>query len=286
MHALAAKIGETDFKAMMQFVLVTLVILPVLPDELYGPYRVLNPFKIWLMVVLIVGISLGGYIIYKFVGPKIGVWAGGVLGGLISSTATTVSYARRSRENPHSSALAAFVVLVASTVVFVRVLILTTVTAPGFLPSVSGPVSVMFLALAAIALWHWLRNRTESAPMPEQGNPSELKPALIFAAVYAAVLLATAAGREFFGQGGVYAVAVLSGLTDMDAITLSITRMVNSEEISPDTAWRCILVASMSNLVFKGAIVAFIGDRRLFGRIAVSFGVALAVGVLLLLLWN
>jgi uncharacterized membrane protein (DUF4010 family) len=126
--------------------------------------------------------------------------------------------------------------------------------------------------------WPW--------PQSPSGNPSELKPALIFAAVYAAVLLATAAGREFFGQGGVYAVAVLSGLTDMDAITLSITRMVNSEEISPDTAWRCILVASMSNLVFKAAIVAFIGDRQLFGRIAVSFSVALAVGVLLLLFWS
>ncbi|MCI0540416.1 MAG: MgtC/SapB family protein [Verrucomicrobiales bacterium] len=286
MHALAAKIGENDFKAMMQFVLVTLVVLPVLPNEFYGPYRVLNPYKIWLMVVLIVGISLGGYIIYKFIGPKAGVWAGGVLGGLISSTATTVSYARRSRQNPDSSALAAFVVLVASAIVFVRVLVLITVTAPRFLPSAIGPISVMFLAMATIALWNGLRDRAESAPMPEQGNPSELKAALFFALIYGVVLVATAAGREFFGQGGVYAVAVLSGLTDMDAITLSMTQMVGAEQVSPGTGWRCILVASMSNLAFKAATVAILGSRRLFQRTAVSFGAVFVAGVLLLVFWE
>jgi uncharacterized membrane protein (DUF4010 family) len=286
MHALAAKIGEGDFKAMMQFVLVTLVILPVLPNQSYGPYLVLNPFKIWLMVVLIVGISVGGYVIYKFVGPKAGVWASGVLGGLISSTATTVSYARRSRKAPESAPLAAFVLLVASAIVFVRVLILITATAPPFFRAASGPISLMFGVMAAIALWNWLRIRTESTPMAEQVNPSELKPALFFAAIYALVLLATAAGREFFGQGGLYAVAVLSGLTDMDAITLSMTQMVSSEKISPETGWRCILVASMSNLVFKAATVAALGNRPLLARTAVSFGAAFAVGILLLAFWR
>jgi uncharacterized membrane protein (DUF4010 family) len=286
MHALASKIGETDFKAIMQFVLVSLVILPVLPDRFYGPYQVWNPFKIWLLVVLIVGISLGGYIVYKFVGPKAGAWVGGILGGLISSTATTVSYARRSRETPAIAAVAAFVVLVASAIVFVRVLILITATAPQLLRSAAGPMGVMFVALAAIALWNWFREPSESAPMPEHGNPSELKTGLVFAVIYATVLLATAAGREFFGPSGLYVVAVLSGLTDMDAITLSMTQQLNSEKISPDTAWRCILVASMSNLVFKAAIVAMVGNRRFFVRIAISFGVALGVGFLLLAFWK
>jgi uncharacterized membrane protein (DUF4010 family) len=286
MHALAAKIGENDFKAIMQFVLVSLVILPVLPSEFYGPYQVLNPFKIWLMVVLIVGISLGGYIIYKFIGPKAGAWVGGVLGGVISSTATTVSYARRSRETPDIAPLAAFVVLVASAIVFVRVLILISATAPNFLRSAAAPMLVMFGALSAIALWNWLKHRAESAPMPKQENPSELKAALLFAAIYTVVLLAVAAAREFFGQSGLYVAAILSGLADMDAITLSMTQLVNSEKVSPDTAWRCVLVASMSNLLFKAAIVAVVGKRQLLGRIAPSFGVAFVVGVLLLAFWK
>jgi len=286
MHALAAKIGETDFKAIMQFVLVSLVILPVLPNQFYGPYQVLNPFKIWLMVVLIVGISLGGYIIYKFVGPKAGAWAAGVLGGVISSTATTVSYARRGRETPAVTSLAAFVVLVASAIVFVRVCILIAATAPNFLAVAAGPMGVMFVALAAMAVWNWLSNRAESAPMPKQENPSELKAAFFFAAMYALVLLAVGAAREFFGQGGLYVVAILSGLTDMDAITLSMTQLVNSDKTSAETAWRCVLVASMSNLVFKAAIVAVVGGRRMFWRIAISFGAAFAIGALLLAFWK
>src|SRR5678816_4357410 len=121
MHSLAARIGNADFKAIMQFVLVSFVILPVLPDQAYGPYQVLNPHRIWVLVVLIVGISLAGYMVYKFFGEKAGVMMGGILGGIISSTATTVSYARRSRQAKGSSKLAAQVILIASTVVFVRV---------------------------------------------------------------------------------------------------------------------------------------------------------------------
>lgn len=285
MHALAARIGREDFKAIMQFVLVSLVILPVLPNRAYGPYLVLNPFKIWLMVVLIVGISLGGYIIYKFVGPRAGAWAGGVLGGLISSTATTVSYARRSREAPEIAPLAAFVVLGASAIVFVRVLILVSATAPQFLAAAAGPMTVMFLAMAGLAWWHWFQIRSAPVSMPEQGNPSELKAALFFAAIYAGVLIAVAAARDYLGAGGLYLVAVLSGLTDMDAITLSMTQQVQAHGLAPDTAWRCILVAAMSNLVFKAATVAVIGHRALRGRMLVSFGVAFAVGALLLLVW-
>ena len=132
MHSIARRLEDPDFRAIMQFVLITLVILPILPNQAYGPYQVLNPFKIWLMVVLIVGISLGGYIIYKFFGEKAGTLVGGILGGLISSTATTVSYARRTSKAPEASALAALVIMVASTIVFGRVLILIGASAPEF----------------------------------------------------------------------------------------------------------------------------------------------------------
>ena len=285
MHTLAAKIGDRDFTAIMQFVLISLVILPVLPNRSYGPFLVLNPFKIWLMVVLIVGISLGGYIVYKFLGVRAGTWAGGVLGGLISSTATTVSLARRSKQSPQPSGLAAFVILVASAIVFVRLGVLIGATAPQFVPAALVPLVVMFVVLALLGGWNLRGGAAGSSSMPEQENPTELKPAIIFGLLYAGVLLAVAAAREYFGQGGLYVVAVLSGLTDMDAITLSVTQMVNSGQISAGTGWRLILVAAMANLVFKAGTVAVLGERRLFWRVAVSFGIAAAAGAALLLFW-
>lgn len=285
MHTLATRIGDRDFTAIMQFALISLVILPVLPNRYYGPFHVLNPFKIWLMVVLIVGISLGGYIIYKFLGVRAGAWANGLLGGLISSTATTVSLARRSKQSPQMPRLAASVILVASAIVFVRVGILIGTTAPQFVGAALSPLLVMFAVLALLGWWH-LRGRAEGlSSMSEQGNPTELKPAILFGLLYAGVLLAVAAAKEFFGQGGLYAVAVLSGLTDMDAITLSVTQLVNSEEIPAGTGWRLILVAAIANLVFKAGAVAVLGDRRLFRRVALSFGIAAATGAALLAFW-
>jgi uncharacterized membrane protein (DUF4010 family) len=280
MHALAAKIGDRDFRAIMQFALISLVILPVLPNRAFGPYAVLNPYKIWLMVVLIVGVSLGGYIAFKFAGTRGGALAGGILGGLVSSTATTVGWSRRSRETPAASVPAAFVILVASAIVFVRVAVLIAATAPAFAWAAAPSLAFVFVVLSALSVWCWPRKKsTNHSPPIEPGNPSELRPALIFALLYAGVLLAVAAAKDYFGERGLYIAALLSGLTDMDAITLSVAQMVNNQQVPPDTGWRLILSAAMANLVFKTGVVAVLGSRLLLFRIAVSFLVALIAGV-------
>lgn len=285
MHRLASRIGERDFKAIMQFVLIALVILPVLPNRFFGPYQVLNPFKIWLMVVLIVGISLGGYIIYKVVGTSAGTVVSGVLGGLISSTATTVSYSRRSKSAPQSAGPAAFVIMTASAVVFARVLVLVGATAPGFFRTAALPLVVMFVCVGLLALKTWFGTRAAPEPMPNQENPTELKPAILFAVLFAAVLVAVAAAKDYLGQSGLYVVAVLSGLTDMDAITLSVTQLVNSATLPAETGWRLIVVASMANLGFKAGIVAVVGDRKLARQLAMLFGAAFLGGVAILIFW-
>jgi uncharacterized membrane protein (DUF4010 family) len=286
MHSLAKRLEDPDFKAIMQFVLITLVILPILPNQQYGPYAVWNPYKIWLMVVLIVGISLGGYIIYKFFGQKAGTLAGGILGGLISSTATTVSYARRTAQAPETSRMAALVIMVASTIVFARVLVIIAASAPSFLPAAAGPIGTVLAGTAAICLVLWWLSAKEPAALPEQGNPSELKAALIFAGLYALVLVAAAAAKKNFGTEGLYAVAVLSGLTDMDAITLSVSDMVEQKQVAAASGWRLILAAAMSNLVFKAGIVAFLGNRLLLGRIAVLFALAFGWSLGVMVLWG
>ena len=284
MHALAGGIGDKDFKAIMQFVLITMVILPVLPNQFYGPFDVLNPFRVWLMVVLIVGISLGGYVIYKLFGARTGALLGAVLGGMISSTATTVSFARLSRTAGQTTGLAAFAILTASTVVFARVLIEIGTVAPGFLPIAARPLGVMLGGMALLSLGLWFFTRHRQPHLPEQSNPSELKPALVFGGLYGLVLLAVAAGKEYFGESGLYVVAAVSGLTDMDAITLSVSQMVSDEKLAFATGWRLILLASLSNLVFKAGIVAVLGNRRLAGYTALLFGAALVIGLLLLAL--
>ena len=286
MHSIARRLEDPDFRAIMQFVLITLVILPILPSQQYGPYNVLNPYKIWLMVVLIVGISLGGYIIYKFFGQKAGTLAGGVLGGLISSTATTVSYGRRTAKSPEASGLAALVIMVASTIVFARVLIIIGASAPQFLRVAAGPIGTVLGGLAVVCLVLWWMSSKEQAEMPEQGNPSELKAALIFAGLYALILLAVAWAKENFGTQGLYVVAILSGLTDMDAITLSLSDMVSQKQIEPVTGWRLILVAAMSNLVFKAGTVAMLGSRKLLGRVTLLFGIACGLILAVILFWR
>ena len=284
-HGAVEKIGEKDLRATMQFVLIALVILPILPDRDMGPYGVLNPYEIWWMVVLIVGLSLAGYVAYKMFGSGAGTVLAGILGGLVSSTATTASYARRSRENADLSRLAALVIMLASTVVYGRVLVEIAAVARGWLLELGLPLAAMLGVCILVSGAAWLLGRDGDDELPERGNPAELKAALIFGALYAVVLLAVAFARDRFGTAGLYIVAAISGLTDVDAITLSTARLVQGGRLDPDTGWRAILLASMSNLGFKAGIVAALGSRALLGRIALLFGAAMAGGGLILWLW-
>ncbi|HKI05724.1 MAG TPA: MgtC/SapB family protein [Thermoanaerobaculia bacterium] len=285
LHRLVGRIGEGDLKAIMQFVVIALVILPILPDQAFGPYGVLNPYQIWWMVVLIVGLSLLGYVAFKLFGSGAGTVLSGVLGGAISSTATTVTYARRTREAPESSRLAALVVMIASTVVFVRLLVEVALVARGRFLELAPPLAAMLGVAVALSLAAWLAGRREKAEPPEAGNPAELKSALVFGALYAVILLAVAFAQERFGKAGLFTVAALSGLTDVDAITLSTARLVSGGGLDPGTGWRAILLAALSNLVFKAGLVAVLGSWRMFGRIAVLFGAALAAGGLIFWFW-
>lgn len=285
LHGFVSKLGEKDLKAIMQFVLITCIILPVLPNRTFGPFGVFNPQQTWLMVVLIVGMSLGGFIVYKFLGRDAGILLGGVLGGAISSTATTVSYARSAKNNPLGIRLAAIVIMIASIVVFVRVLIEAAVVAPGFLPSVAPPVAILMALTMVPALFVWYRVRRHSGQLPEQENPTQLKSAIVFGAMYALVLFALAAAKQYIGGGGLYAVAGLSGLTDMDAITLSTSRMVRDGSLEAAFGWRLIVVGALANLVFKAGLVGVLGNRRLLWHVAALFSVPLVGGTILLLVW-
>lgn len=284
LHGMVDALSDRDVRALFQFVLVALVVLPVLPDRAWGPYGVLNPFRIWLMVVLIVGISIAAWAAYRLLGRRRGTALTGLLGGLISSTATTVSQARRSRDRVKESPAAAFIILAAAATVFVRVLVEIAVVARDRWMELAPPLVVMLGLMLVVAAIKWIRTShpsTEAEAAPEA--PSELRPAMLFGLLYALVLLAVAAARQHLGAAGLYGVAFLSGLTDMDAITLSTANLVNAGQVEAATGWRVILVGGLANLVFKGGVV--LGSPRLSRPVLVGFGTAVAGGAVLLGLW-
>lgn len=286
LHDLVERIGPDDVQAMMRFVLVALVILPVLPDRAYGPYEVLNPFEIWLMVVLIVGISLGAYVASRLLGARGGTIAAGALGGMISSTATTVSYARRSAAEEARAPSAALVIMLASTFVFARVFLEIAVVAPSVAPAVAPPLVVMMVYMLVLCSGLFLRERRELAETPpEREAPSELGTAIVFGLLYAVVLVAVAAVEEHLGEGALYGVAAISGLTDVDAITLSTAQMAKAGRLTAERSWRLVLVGTLSNLVFKGLVVVVLARAALIRRIGVLFGLTLAGGGVLLAVW-
>jgi uncharacterized membrane protein (DUF4010 family) len=285
LHGLAARIGDVDFRAFMQFVLISLIVLPVLPDETYGPYDVLNPRQVWWMVVLIVGLSMAGYVGLKMLGGRTGILAGGALGGLVSSTATTLTFARRTKGGEMSDLLVSRVVQVAAAVVYVRVLLEIGVVAPQLLRRSAPPLLAMLGVFALLTVVGWRGSRDGEHETPRPRNPSELRTALLFGALYAVVLLAVAWAKESFGSSGLYTVAGLSGLVDLNAITLSTAQLARAGQVDDDLVWRLVLFASLSNLVFKAVLVGMWGSFGLLRRIAVLWGIALVAGLAILALW-
>lgn len=286
LHSFSSKLNKDDLYAIARLSLLALIILPLLPNESIGPYHAVNPFKIWLMVVLIVGISLAAYFASKFFGDRKGAITAGILGGLISSTATTVSFSRQAKEShTHSKKIIVLVLMIASTIVFGRVLFEIALVAISHWTQLALPLIIMMAWMGTISLF-LLRGIDADTPHEQRSTPpSDLKVAVIFGLLYAAVLYALAAAHDHFGSSGVYVVAAISGLTDMDAITLSSAQMVASGTIDASTGWRSILIGGMANLIFKAGIAAALGPRTLLKPLSLAFAASIAGGALILFLW-
>ena len=218
-------------------------------------------------------------------GARAGTVLAGILGGVVSSTATTMSYARLTKVKEGASRAAVVIVWIASGMVFVRVRLEIGAVAPDFLPLAAGPIAMMLGVFVIGAAVVWISATPPDRNPLDPSNPSELKPAVLFAALYAVVLFVVAAAQDLLGNPGLFAAAAVSGLTDMDAITLSTSRLVSRQLVDPDTGWRLILVASMSNLLFKFALVASLGSRAMSKRLATLFTVAIAAGAALIAFW-
>ncbi len=232
--------------------------------------------------------GVGAYLAYGQ--TSVAVALGGTIalllhGGLISSTATTISQARRSAEAGSARWPAALIIMVASTVLYARVLVLIAIIAMEKFLQLGPPLAVMMAACGIIVAAGFRLAGKHPARMTPPQNPAELKSALILGALYAVIRLAAAAAKEHFGSGGLFAVAALSGLVDVDAVTLSTAQLINGGGVETGMGWRVILMASMSNLVFKAGVVAWLGGRGLLREIAWLFGAAMLAGTAILWLW-
>ena len=285
LHDVTQRLTRQDIVSFLQFALITFVVLPVLPDQGYGPYGQLNPYTIWLMVVLTAGMSLAGYATLRLAPQASAVPLLGLLGGLVSSTATTLVFSRQVREDSKQSGAALAIIAIANLVVLLRITVLATVLAPAALPMLAP---IFALGLAAGSAWPlrtWLHLKRTQGKVPDFGNPTDLRHALAFGAIFAVVLVGSAAFHEQAGTMGVYAVAAISGLADMDAIAISTLQLFSGGQLTAAQAAYAIVIALTSNMGFKAALVLVVAGRALAWRIAVSYLsviAGLAAGVLLL----
>jgi uncharacterized membrane protein (DUF4010 family) len=285
LHSISEKMTGKDMHSILQFAVLSFVILPILPNQDYGPFNAFNPRQVWWMVVLISGLALAGYMALRIVGARHGAAVLGVFGGLASSTATTMMFSRHAAERPEMLRLATPVILIANLMVMVRLWLISSMLSPALMLPLAIVFACGILPGLLFTLYGW-KSLSEGGdlPMPEVTNPTELKTALSFGALYALVLLAAAWLQSVAGDKGLYIVALASGLTDADASVLSTLRMFNLQKVEQAHAVITVTLALVANLVFKIGLVVSIGGgalarKALPGLLAIGGG--MGAGLLL-----
>ncbi len=263
LHSGLKKLTAREVNGALKLLFISVVLLPILPDQGYGPWQAFNPYAIWWMVVLIASIGFAAYMAIRMVGTRYGLLLTALLGGIVSSTAMTLTLSRLHREAPLRHLLACGL-LATSALMFPRVLLEVSVVSPKLLLPLGAPLLVAALVYAAGALLYYRKSGQEkpASTEPLLKNPFEMGPALRFAALLTFILFLVEASRHWFGETGIYVVALLAGLTDVDAITLTLAR--NAQDKMPaDVAVFGIFLAALSNSLVKGGLIAVIGGRQL-----------------------
>lgn len=279
LHALAAKISREDLYATVKFGILAAIVLPLLPNKDYGPFGALNPAKIGIFVVLVAGVSFAGYVAVRILGPGKGLGITGLIGGLVSSTAITYSFSARARQEPKVMRACALGILLASSVMGLRLLVLVFITNRSLLPQVAFPVGALTLAgFGAGGLLYLLtRKEASSADSVRFANPFELSSALKLGVIFAVVLMGSRAAIHYWGQRGGYLAALIAGGMDVDAVSISLARMP-ADQLPPRDAALSIFLAAASNSLVKGMIAVVLGGWAFGWRVLLSFLAMIAAG--------
>lgn len=282
LHRWLRLIEQRELAAALQMLVLSVVILPNLPNTGFGPYHALNPYQLWWAVVLIAGISLAGHFAMRITGYERGLFLTGVLGGLASSTAATLSLARLSAKQPGLTKMAGAGALAACGIMYFRMFILLAAIAPDLLKTFGVSLVASGIVLLAIGVWHWRRalKQPQAAGEGAPLEPFDLSTALVFGAFLAVMAVAVPAAKVWLGAGGVFAVSALSGLLDVDAIVISIGRIHSAGTIAADVALIALSLAILSNMVTKVGIAFVVGGRAIGKPILLGYVIALLAGAL------
>lgn len=280
LHAGMARLTELELRSGIQLLLISVVVLPVLPNRGFGPWDALNPYQLWWAVVLLAVLSFAGFVLMRWVGTRRGVAATALLGGLVSSTATTATLARWAREAPTLRALAGAGVVLACSAMFARMAVLVAIVAPALGPAAIGALVAMAAVGGTIGFLQARGARADGTPEMQVGNPLRLVLALQFAAFLAGVLLAGRFLAERFGDAGLIASAAVAGLVDVDAITLSVGRMASDGIVGARSATWAIFVAATVNQLTKIGLAFTLAGGGLALRLALPFAAIAGSGAI------
>ncbi|MGR5110756.1 MgtC/SapB family protein [Vibrio jasicida] len=283
LHQALQRLQEYELDAALRLLLISIVLLPLLPNQAYGPWKALNPYEIWWMVVLIASISFVGYFAIKIGGAKRGILFTSVFAGLSSSTALTLQFSHLSREQEGISPLLASGILLSCGTMFPRLLIVLSVLNPQLVSLLWPIVLVMMIALYLPAWWIWRRSEVEKIEQSnKQTNPLALQSALFFGVVLAIIMLLSHVLSDWFGSAGILVLSAVSGITDVDAISLTLGRQ-STQSLALEVAVLGIFIAASVNTIVKMGMVLMIGARQLWAKVVPPMLSAVCLGGLVYL---
>ncbi len=287
LHEAVERVRREELMATLRLLFASFIVLPLLPNHPVDPWGALNPFKLWLLVILISGLSMVGYVAVRLVGPSRGTVLAGLLGGMVSSTAVTLTFARQSREEPELSRSLGTGTLLAWTVMYFRVLVLIGVLRWPLLPKAALPIGAMALAgvgLAILALRDYDRTPATARQELVLKNPFRLWPAMKFAALFAVVLVVSKLIQAAAPGQGLYWFSAVAGFADVDPIVLSLTDLHAKAEATTLVVVRGLVIAAIANTVAKLGLLAVLGTRQLAWRLVPATVLMAAVGAAVLAL--
>lgn len=285
LHRWIAMLSWIEIRAVLTLAAMSFLLLPIIPDRAIDPWDVINPYRIWLLAIFITGISFAGYIAIRAFGERLGIVVMAAAGGLASSTATTLAFARLGKGRLDSARLLSAGILVANVIMLLRVLVVTAGLRPTLLVWIAPPLAAAAVLMAGSAFF--LMRGTNGGGHPDLviDNPLAVGTALKFTALLAVIMLAVELLRQQFGDIGVLIIAAISGIVDVDAVTISMAR-IGGGQVGLETASQAILIAIAVNTVSKAILAASVGGTRLGGIVGAAGVLAIiAAGLVMVTLW-
>jgi uncharacterized membrane protein (DUF4010 family) len=285
-HGIVKKITEEEMFAFIKFTVLALLILPILPDKSFGPEGLINSLELGWLVIIVLSISFTGYLLLKFVGQR-GILLTAIIGGLLSSTMVTWVFSERSREKPELSASYGAGIILASSVMFIRAFALAAVFYQPVARLLVIPLSVLLVLnlLTAYRIYR-LQQHNGETPSLNPGNPLDIRNAVVFTLIYTGITFGMYYARQWSGQVGVYLSGAISGIADIDAITISSAKWASADTEQTGFAASVIILAILSNTVFKAVLSYIRGSEALGKSVVTGFGIILITGTTWLLLWS